>query len=61
MAQEKLTHSGPGMELVRRLAAEGERVFTTDRARELAPSAGLSEGYFIEALHHLARAGWWSA
>lgn len=58
MAQEKLTHSGHGMELVRKLAAEGERIFTTRRARELAPSAGLSEGYLREALHHLAKAGW---
>lgn len=46
------------MKLVRLLASEGDRVFTTDRAQSLAPSAGLSEGYLRQALHHLAKAGW---
>jgi len=58
MAREKLTIPTAGVELVRKLAADGDRVFNTGRARELAPSVGLSEGYLRQALHHLVRAGW---
>ena len=47
-----------GIELVRLLAYEGDRIFTTDRARELAPRAGLSDDYLLEALHHLRRNDW---
>ena len=47
-----------GIELVRILAYEGDRIFTTDRARELAPKAGLSDDYLLEALHHLRRNDW---
>jgi predicted transcriptional regulator of viral defense system len=58
MTQEKLTIPTAGIELVRKLAGDGDRIFTTDRARELAPAVGLSEAYLRQALHHLARAGW---
>ncbi len=58
MSREHLVHSGPGVELVRKLAAEGDRIVTTERAREFAPAVGLSEGYFRQALHHLTKAGW---
>ena len=58
MTTEKLVHTGPGVELVRRLASDGERIFTTARARQLAPTVGLSEGYLRQALHHLAKSGW---
>jgi len=58
MSQENLTIPTAGVELVRKLAAEGDRIFGADRARELAPSVGLSEGYLRQALHHLVRAGW---
>lgn len=34
------------------------RIFTINRARELAPVAGLSEGYLRQALHHLTKSGW---
>lgn len=51
-------HTGQGVDLVRRLAGEGERIFTTARARDLAPAAGLSTGYLREALHHLVKSGW---
>ena len=44
--------------LVRRLAADGCRIFSTEQAREIGPDVGLSEGYVRQALHHLARAGW---
>lgn len=58
MEIEHLTHTVVGTELVRKLAEAGDRLFTTERARELAPSVGLSEGYLRQALHHLARSGW---
>jgi len=44
--------------LVRRLAADGCRIFSTKQTREIAPEVGLSAGYVRQALHHLARAGW---
>lgn len=58
MAEYNLIHTGAGVKLVRLLAQEGIRVFTTARARELAPTAGLSEGYLRQALHHLTKSGW---
>lgn len=58
MSTEKLIHSSHGVELVRKLAAEGDRIFTAARARELAPSVRLSSGYLRQALHHLTRSGW---
>ncbi len=58
MEREKLTIPTAGVELIRKLVADGDRIFSTDRARELAPSVGLSEGYLRQALHHLVRAGW---
>jgi predicted transcriptional regulator of viral defense system len=44
--------------LVRRLAAEGHRIFSTEQAREMAPEVGLSDGYVRQAMHHLTRSGW---
>lgn len=58
MSENHLIHTALGVELVRKLAAEGDRIFTNDRARELAPAVGLSEGYLRQALHHLAKSGW---
>lgn len=58
MPRTKLIHSTCGVELVRKLAAEGDRIVTIDRVRELAPSVGLSEGYLRQALHHLTKSGW---
>jgi len=58
MSRQNHVHSRAGIELVRRLAGEGDRVFTTARARELAPLAGLSDGYLRQALHHLTNSGW---
>ena len=54
----KPKRSVAGIELVRILAYEGDRIFTTERARELAPRAGLSDDYVLEALHHLRRNDW---
>lgn len=56
--QRKTTRSTAGIDLVRRLSAEGDRIFSTDRARELAAEVGLKDAYLVEALHHLFRTGW---
>lgn len=56
--QSRSKHSRLGVELVRLLASEGERIFTTDRARELSSRVGLEDSYVLEALHHLRRDGW---
>lgn len=58
MAQQNPSQPTPALMLVRRLAADGRRVFSTEQAREIAPDVGLSAGYVGQALHHLARAGW---
>jgi predicted transcriptional regulator of viral defense system len=47
-----------GIELVRLLASEGDRIFSTARARELSPRVGLKEAYLWESLYHLRRNGW---
>lgn len=53
-----LTQSHVGVDLVRLLAAEGQRVFSVDQARELSPKVGLKSPYLLEALYHLRRNGW---
>lgn len=40
------------------MAAEGDRIFTVDRAREVAPAVDLSDAYLRQALHHLTRSDW---
>ena len=55
---KKIKQSLVGIELVRLLAYEGDRIFTTDRARELAPRVGLKDPYLWEALYHLRQNGW---
>ena len=57
-AQRDVKRTQIGIELVRALASEGDRIFTTDRARELASQVGLSDSYVVEALHHLRRNRW---
>lgn len=56
--KDKLKRSLVGTELVRLLASEGDRVFSTDRARELSSRVGLKDAYLWEALYHLRRGGW---
>ena len=51
-------HTATGTELVRKLAESGDRLFTMEQAKELAPSVGLSSGYLRQALHYLAKSGW---
>ncbi len=55
---KRIKKSHVGVELVRLLAGEGDRIFTTDRARELSSQVGLEDSYLVEALHHLRRNGW---
>ncbi|MFA4985807.1 MAG: type IV toxin-antitoxin system AbiEi family antitoxin domain-containing protein [Candidatus Brocadiia bacterium] len=57
-ATRKLKKSSVGVELVRLLAAEGNRVFSTEQARDLSARAGIKKPYLLEALHHLHRNGW---
>ena len=57
-ARRKLRKSHVGVELVRLLASEGDRIFSTERARELGPLVGLKESYLLEALYHLRQNGW---
>lgn len=47
-----------GVELVRLLASRGDRIFSTERARELAPRVGLKDSYLCEALYHLRQNDW---
>ena len=56
--RQKLKKTHIGVELIRRIAAEGDRIFTTERARELAPDVRLKDSYLLEALYHLRRNGW---
>lgn len=58
MARKNLTYSTAGVELVRKLVESGDRIFTSEHARKIAPSVGLSPNYLNEALHHLAQSGW---
>lgn len=57
-AGQNLKKSYVGIEMVRLLATEGDRIFSTDRARELGPRVGLKDAYLWEALYHLRRNGW---
>lgn len=54
----QLKHSRVGVDLVRRLAAEGDRIFSIDRARQLSRGIGLKPAYLAEALYHLRQDGW---
>ena len=56
--EQKVKRSVVGVELVRLLASEGDRIFSTQRARTLAPRVGIKEPYLLEALYHLRRTGW---
>lgn len=58
IVERKQKKSVVGIDLLRLLAAAGDRIFTTARAREFAPQVGLKDGYLLEALHHLRRNGW---
>jgi len=54
MANQKQVHSTSGIALIRKL----DPIFTSEQAKELAPTVGISLDYLNQALHHLERAGW---
>ena len=56
--QLKPKRSPAGIDLVRRIASEGRRIFSMELARELSPEVGLKQAYLREALYHLRRTGW---
>ena len=58
MSKKNIVHTGLGIELARRLAGQGDRIFTVKRAREVAPEVGLSDNYLNQALYYLVKAGW---
>lgn len=58
MTQDVYQNPNPSLRLVQKLASEGFRIFSSGDVRKLAPKVGLSEGYVLQALHHLTRAGW---
>ena len=47
-----------GIDLVRRMAADGHRIFTIEAARQFSAGVGLKPPYLREALYHLRRTGW---
>lgn len=55
---QKVKKSHVGIELIRLLAEEGARIFSTARARELSGRAGIKAPYLLESLYHLHRNGW---
>ena len=57
-SDQKPKKSHIGIDLVRLLASKGDRIFSTERARELSPRVGLRASYLLEALYHLRRNGW---
>jgi predicted transcriptional regulator of viral defense system len=57
-AKGKPRRSALGVELIRLLASEGDRVFSIDRARELSPRVGLSGSYLTQALFYLRENNW---
>lgn len=58
IAPQKIKKSPMGVELIRLLVEEGDRIFSTDRARELSAHAGIKTPYLLESLYHLRRNGW---
>lgn len=56
--QQKIKRTSVGVMLIQKLAESGDRIFTTDRARELAPEVGLKQEYLWEALYHLHKNRW---
>jgi len=57
-AEQKRKRSQVGVELVRLLTSEGERIFSIARARDLAARIDLKDSYLWEALYHLRQNGW---
>lgn len=55
---EHREYAAKGIELVRKLAQEGYRIFTVKDAQKLVSEVGLSKNYLNQALFHLVHSGW---
>lgn len=53
-----MKQSNIGLQLLRKIAQEGFRIFTIKNALEFAKELEISPSYIPEALHHLLNAGW---
>lgn len=51
-------HTVIGIDLIKALSEEGNRIFTVADARNKATTCGISKSYLVEALHHLVNTGW---
>jgi predicted transcriptional regulator of viral defense system len=58
MPEHTIKKTQVGIELVRVLASEGYRIFTSKTAREFSERAGIKEEYLLESLFHLRVNGW---
>jgi predicted transcriptional regulator of viral defense system len=58
MTKAHIVYTTTGIELARKLAEQGYRIFTINQAQDAAPSAGITKNYLNEALHHLTQLGW---
>ena len=58
MPERKMKKSQVGIELVRMLASEGHRIFSTETARQFSTRAGIKDEYLLEALFHLRGDRW---
>lgn len=58
MPNPPIVSSTSGIELARKLAEQGQRIFTIEQAQALAPDVGVEKNYLNEALHHLTQSGW---
>lgn len=58
MAIDNILSLGAGTELVRRLAADGHRIFTVEDAAGVSAAVGIARSYLNQVLHRLAGAGW---
>lgn len=53
-----MKNSISGLNLLRHLAGQGLRIFSTGQAQAAALEIGMNPSYVSEALHHLKGGGW---
>lgn len=58
MTKTRIVHTTSGIELARKLAEEGHRIFTIQQAQKTADDVSISKNYLNEALHYLTQSGW---
>jgi predicted transcriptional regulator of viral defense system len=54
----QIVHTTSGVALIRKLAEQGYRIFTIERAQEIALAVGITKNYLNQALYYLTKAGW---